>query len=379
MRALTNHNFCLRIQLLIPKTHGETFSLLIRDCLPLFLMKVWLKPRHYSKGHIGDKDSEGFKPPTDMKPLTTPIADPSRTDAKYQALLLFDDEHMEENKDEIFNVLDEMDEEIEESDSDFSCPDVLKKYDNILPLIERQLVKYLQKISQGLYDRITADYLNKHEEVVASYADLMASIEETFKVDSVLKEDMKKMVESYTTTPDNLSGLTELINNAKLLELRTKLEGFLSTLNTLSTQVEDKPEIRRAEEPEHQHPPTRPIPITTVKPSTRPNLKLEMIRLECNRTLPENVLFVNNMVIEEPKYGMFFIDVFGDQAFQRMNDMHKVDIETLLTYLVMDSNITTPENIRFCLKLRKMIVEHPDQEKLKSKKVKLESVRYKFN
>nr|GEW08897.1 putative ribonuclease H-like domain-containing protein [Tanacetum cinerariifolium] len=31
--------------------------------------------------------------------------------------------------------------------------------------------------------------------------------------------------------------------------------------------------------------------------------------------LPEGVLFVNNMVIEEPEYGIFFTDVFGDQTF----------------------------------------------------------------
>ncbi|GJX34021.1 hypothetical protein Tco_0245578 [Tanacetum coccineum] len=101
--------------------------------------------------------------------------------------------------------------------------------------------------------------------------------------------------------------------------------------------------------------------------------------LECNESLPKNVLFVNNMVIEEPEYGMFFIDVFGDEAFQRMNDIHKVDIETLLTYLVMASNINTPEDTRFCLKLRKLIKSHLDQEKLKSKKVKLESVGYKLD
>ncbi|GJV72696.1 hypothetical protein Tco_1492691 [Tanacetum coccineum] len=74
--------------------------------------------------------------------------------------------------------------------------------------------------------------------------------------------------------------------------------------------------------------------------------------IECNRSLPEGVPFVSNMVIKEPEYGMFFINVFGGEAFQRMNDMHKVDIETLLTYLVMASNITTPKNQRFCLKLR---------------------------
>ncbi|GKE11515.1 hypothetical protein Tco_1415066 [Tanacetum coccineum] len=103
-------------------------------------------------------------------------------------------------------------------------------------------------------------------------------------------------------------------------------------------------------------------------------LEIRIPGLECNKSLPKNVPFFNNMVTEEPEYRMFFIDVFGDQAFQRMNDIHKFNIETLLTYLVMASNITTPENTRFCLKLRKLIENYLDQEKLKSKKVKLEFV-----
>ncbi|GKA21361.1 hypothetical protein Tco_0701350, partial [Tanacetum coccineum] len=49
--------------------------------------------------------------------------------------------------------------------------------------------------------------------------------------------------------------------------------------------------------------------------------------LECNRALPENVSFVNNMVIEEPEYGIFFTDEFGDQAFQRWSDIDKVRME----------------------------------------------------
>ncbi|GJS62746.1 hypothetical protein Tco_0657530, partial [Tanacetum coccineum] len=127
-----------------------------------------------------------------------------------------------------------------------------------------------------------------------------------------------------------------------------------------------------------------PTPLQAQSQSSRRKRKhMEMepeIRipgLECNRSLPEGVLFVNNMVIEEPEYGMFFIDVFSDKAFQRINDMHKVDIETLLTYLVMASNINTLENHRFCLKLRDLIGKHPDQEKLKSNRVKLEALGYK--
>ncbi|GJW33332.1 retrovirus-related pol polyprotein from transposon TNT 1-94 [Tanacetum coccineum] len=105
-----------------------------------------------------------------------------------------------------------------------------------------------------------------------------------------------------------------------------------------------------------------------------PEIKLP--RLECNRSLPEGVPFVNNMVIEEPEYGIFFTDVFGDQAFQRWNDIHKVGVDSLVSYLVMASMVKTPENARFCLKLKKLIVEHLDQEKFQSKKVKLEVIGY---
>ncbi|GJY29694.1 hypothetical protein Tco_0405461 [Tanacetum coccineum] len=82
--------------------------------------------------------------------------------------------------------------------------------------------------------------------------------------------------------------------------------------------------------------------------------------LECNRSLPEGVPFVNHMVIEEPEYGIFFIDLFGDQAFQRWDDIHKVEVESLVSYLVMALMVKTKENARFSLKLRKMIADHPD-------------------
>nr|GEZ34178.1 copia protein [Tanacetum cinerariifolium] len=82
------------------------------------------------------------------------------------------------------------------------------------------------------------------------------------------------------------------------------------------------------------------------------------------------------MVIEELEYGIFFTDLFGDQAFQRWNDIHNVGMDYLVSYLVMASMIKTSENAKFGLKLRKLITEHPDQEKLKSKRVKLEALGY---
>nr|GFB31158.1 hypothetical protein [Tanacetum cinerariifolium] len=76
-------------------------------------------------------------------------------------------------------------------------------------------------------------------------------------------------------------------------------------------------------------------------------------RLEGNRTLPENVPFVNNMVIEEPEYG----------------------ISSLTNLLHIWSSLLKMQDSA----LRKLIAEHPDQEKLKSKKVKLEALGYNMD
>nr|GEU32686.1 hypothetical protein [Tanacetum cinerariifolium] len=103
-----------------------------------------------------------------------------------------------------------------------------------------------------------------------------------------------------------------------------------------------------------------------LKPETR------IPGLECNRTLLENVSFINNMVIEEPEYGIFFNNEFGDQAFQRRSDIDKVGMEALVSYLV--AMVKSPKNARFSMKLKKLIAEHPNQEKLKSKKVKFEAL-----
>ncbi|GJY97653.1 hypothetical protein Tco_0514563 [Tanacetum coccineum] len=85
------------------------------------------------------------------------------------------------------------------------------------------------------------------------------------------------------------------------------------------------------------------------------------------------------MVIKVLEYGIFFTDVIADQAFQRWNDIHKVGVDSLVSYLVMASMVKKQENARFGLKLKKLIAKYPDQEKLQSKNVKLEALGYKLD
>nr|GFC20020.1 hypothetical protein [Tanacetum cinerariifolium] len=105
------------------------------------------------------------------------------TSADVQALLLSDEEFIEESKDDVFKAGDEIDEDIHHTDKK---KPILKRYDNVLPLTERKLVKYLQNVSQELYDRLTEDQWEKHEEATASYADLNSEIKRfhdaTYKV-----------------------------------------------------------------------------------------------------------------------------------------------------------------------------------------------------
>nr|GEZ22629.1 copia protein [Tanacetum cinerariifolium] len=61
--------------------------------------------------------------------------------------------------------------------------------------------------------------------------------------------------------------------------------------------------------------------------------EIKVSGLECNRSLQEGIPFVNNMVIEDPEYVIFLTDVFGDQAFQRWNNIYKVGVDSLVSYL----------------------------------------------
>nr|GEU49438.1 AT-hook motif nuclear-localized protein 1-like [Tanacetum cinerariifolium] len=72
--------------------------------------------------------------------------------------------------------------------------------------------------------------------------------------------------------------------------------------------------------------------------------KVHISGLECNRILPEGMQFVNNQVIKHPENEIFFIDVFGEEAFQRTSNIYKVDVDTLMRYMAMASNINTPTN-----------------------------------
>ncbi|GJX11824.1 hypothetical protein Tco_0201683 [Tanacetum coccineum] len=112
------------------------------------------------------------------------------------------------------------------SDTDSSSNDILRKYDNTLPLTERQLVKYLRKMSKALFTRIFEDNLEKHEEVTVKYVDLKASIDDYYdenidhqdQNDTLVEASISSLDKSSNTISDLYKGLnivTELLKEIK--------------------------------------------------------------------------------------------------------------------------------------------------------------------
>nr|GEX44769.1 hypothetical protein [Tanacetum cinerariifolium] len=76
----------------------------------------------------------------------------------------------------------------------------------------------------------------------------------------------------------------------------------------------------------------------------------------------------------EPK--TYIVDAFGEPAFQRVNDIQKMETETLLGNKVIASNVKIDGNQRFSMLMSMMINNCPDKEKIMTKRVKLENLGY---
>ncbi|GJW24002.1 retrovirus-related pol polyprotein from transposon TNT 1-94 [Tanacetum coccineum] len=204
-----------------------------------------------------------------------------------QALLLSNDEIVHESDDEeVFAVGEEMDDVIpptckevqypppntdkpesshshatDESNSNSSCPE-LNKFDNIPPLTERQLVKYLRKVSRVLFNRISEDQWEKHEEATVSYVDLRASIEgnsteradllkalngvtkilkavqEVVKEDPALNKNVLKATEAYTANSNNITELLSLAKTFDFFDLKSLFETVKADLDAHNDHLE---------------------------------------------------------------------------------------------------------------------------------------------
>nr|GFB08344.1 hypothetical protein [Tanacetum cinerariifolium] len=81
----------------------------------------------------------------------------------------------------------------------------LKKFDNILPLTERQLVKYLRKVFRVLFNRLTEAQWVQHKEADVSHADLKAAIKGYYEENINHREQTDKVIEAAMNSHDKNS------------------------------------------------------------------------------------------------------------------------------------------------------------------------------
>ncbi|GKD44669.1 hypothetical protein Tco_1269314 [Tanacetum coccineum] len=230
-----------------PQDLGGNKQSLDRDITSMTPDEGMVKTMPHPEGSLGDKDSGGNIPPADMEPIHTHVADPLGTGDKYQ-----DPQDDAEVRTPSPSPTQPDPSHVQEYASDSSSPD-LKKFDNILPLTERQLIKYLRKMSIVLFNRITEKQWEQHEEAAVSYADLKASIDQYYdkniahrdQIDKLMEASMSSLDRSSTTISDLYKGLdviTQLlkdINNAVKDDLATnqKLNEAIETFARISSKL----------------------------------------------------------------------------------------------------------------------------------------------
>ncbi|GJS68396.1 retrovirus-related pol polyprotein from transposon TNT 1-94 [Tanacetum coccineum] len=214
--------------------------------------------RYRSLNKNEGKTSSEVEPDTQTLLLTTTT--------NVQALLLSDDELIEEIDDDVFEAGDEMDEDIQQADEEetqspkpskesstkipteesvshehqspnlnkekpkpshvrdtdasdsesYSCSDTFNPYDNYMPITERKL--------------------EKHEEAVVSYDDIRASIEDYYEKNVDHKAQTNKLVQETMTNLDKISkaGVDE---RAKLLKSLNRVSKTLKADSALKEEM----------------------------------------------------------------------------------------------------------------------------------------------
>nr|GEW57673.1 hypothetical protein [Tanacetum cinerariifolium] len=121
---------------------------------------------------------------------------------------------------------------VQEYASDSPSAD-LKRFENTLPLTERQLIRYLRKMSRVLFNRTTKKQWEQHEEATVSYADLKASVDQYYNENITHRDQTEKLVEASMSSLDKSS--TAIGDIYKGMNVITQL------LKEISNTVKDDP------------------------------------------------------------------------------------------------------------------------------------------
>ncbi|GJW12238.1 retrovirus-related pol polyprotein from transposon TNT 1-94 [Tanacetum coccineum] len=227
-----------------PKDSRGNIQPLDRDLTSTTSGKGTAKTTLCLEGSLGDKDSGGNIPPANMEPIHPNVVDLPGLVLK--AFLLSDDEAQESEEDILGADKPQSSHapSTEASDTDSSCDDILKKYDNILPLTERQLVKYIRKMSICTICKIpnSMSSLDKSINTISDLykglniiTELLKEIKNVVKDDSVINKKISKATESFTKFSTDITDLQSSVNTLQAYALKQDEE--LATWSISSTNM----------------------------------------------------------------------------------------------------------------------------------------------
>nr|GEU85951.1 hypothetical protein [Tanacetum cinerariifolium] len=380
-----------------------------------------------------DLAGTGNKTLVDMEPINLPVADPSCIGAKYQV------DQTQYTRLRQASIISSP--STKALDTDSSSDGILKKYDNTHPLTEQQLVKYLQKMSTVLFNRITEDNWEKHEEAAAHALKQEEELAAWDKSSTNMAWNLGFRLLCLKRPPSSVTptlALTHIPANIKgENEPNTATEDPLShTKGETDVNRQEKPK-----EPKHstdaniefigsstsQPSITQAQPITIINPIDAYLEKEEKIkkakeeaRLLAMKKPDYRGTNGRNFDVYNPfAFGNFSISDLNElreiipkkknvvvkdlinslsQRYERIKKLYEeLGIPSALPAPIPMSHLSTtwsskslsmesptlmnssPENARFSMKLKKLIAKNPDQENLKSKKVKLEAFGYEMD
>ncbi|GJS99618.1 hypothetical protein Tco_0820788 [Tanacetum coccineum] len=224
------------------------------------------KTTPHPEGPLGDKDSGENKPPADMEPIKTTVTDPSESDEK-----------------EMFEGGEDID---KDTQVDTKVHPDLKKFNNILPLTERHLVKYIRKVSRVLFNRLTEAQWTQYEEAAISYADLKADIEGYYEENIDHREQTDKVIDAAMNSLDKNSITRGDLLNA-LNGVTKALKAIQDVVKEDHVDTKEPPPYTKEEHDAMEEEPTNAIPITIVKPTEILTLEVQPITIIISTSQPE--------------------------------------------------------------------------------------------
>nr|GEW83521.1 retrovirus-related Pol polyprotein from transposon TNT 1-94 [Tanacetum cinerariifolium] len=311
------------------------------------------------KGSLGDKDLGGNISPADMEPIHPTVADLLGTGAGEEIdeepqVASFAETHHQSPPPQADKPQSSHAPSTEASETDSSCDDILKKYDNILPLTECQLAHTLKQ------DKELATWANSSTNMAWNLRSRLSAlrIDKGKGIATESNEDpLKKLVHASTIIcldPDEEVKVTYMINGNMCYLTDKEMQAYLDRKEKLRKPAKEerllaisKPKVIKVVQEEAEKIRLDPKKITSAKAVYKGT---DGKNFDVHKPFAFGVFGISELdELREiiPKNKNAVIQDLMNSLSRRWSDIDKVRMEALVSYLVATSMVKSPENARF--------------------------------